>query len=156
MLKPHCRPDRKKTIMDCGTRRLEPRREIPYLGVMRIYKDFLFEAAHFLPSAAPGTANARVHGHSFRARVVIDGEADAETGYVFHFDDLAQAMSETQHALDHRLLNEVDGLSTPTLERIAAWIWARLQDRVQGLAEVHVSRDSCREGCIYTGPARMT
>lgn len=123
---------------------------------MRIYKDFQFEAAHFLPSASPGTANARVHGHSFRARVVIDGEPDAATGVVFHFDDLTLAMTETQDALDHRLLNEVDGLTTPTLERIAIWIWTRLANRVPGLTEIHVSRDSCREGVIYHGPPRVS
>ena len=119
---------------------------------MRIYKDFLFEAAHFLPSAAAGTANARIHGHSFRARIVIDGEPDTETGVVFHFDDLSKAIAETQDALDHRLLNEVEGLQAPTLERIAVWIWNRLQNRVPGLAEVQVSRDSCHEGVIYSGP----
>jgi 6-pyruvoyltetrahydropterin/6-carboxytetrahydropterin synthase len=121
---------------------------------MRIYKDFKFEAAHFLPTATPGTANARVHGHSFRARVVIDGEPDTETGYVIHFEDLATAIADTEAALDHRMLNEVEGLSAPTLERIAMWIWNRLQNRVPGLAEIHVSRDSCGEGCVYTGPAR--
>ena len=121
---------------------------------MRIYKDFLFEAAHFLPNAAPGTANARIHGHSFRARVVIDGEPNAETGVVFHFDDLAKAIAETQEALDHRMLNEVEGLSTPTLERIATWIWNRLANQVPGLAEIQVSRDSCHEGVIYAGPSR--
>ena len=121
---------------------------------MRIYKDFLFEAAHFLPSAPHGTANARIHGHSFRARVVIEGEPDAETGYVFSFDDLTAALADTQDALDHRLLNDVEGLTAPTLERIAIWIWQRLANRVPGLAEVHINRDSCHEGCIYTGPAR--
>lgn len=121
---------------------------------MRIYKDFLFEAAHFQPQAAPGTANARLHGHSFRARIVIEGEPDATTGYIFHFDELAKAMAETQAGLDHRLLNEVEGLAAPTLERIAMWIWSRLQSNVKGLAEVQVSRDSCHEGCCYTGPIR--
>jgi 6-pyruvoyltetrahydropterin/6-carboxytetrahydropterin synthase len=119
---------------------------------MRIYKDFRFEAAHFLPSAAAGTANARVHGHSFRARVVIEGEPDPETGYVFHFDELAAAIADTAEALDHRLLNDIDGLAAPTLERIAMWIWSRLANRVPGLAEVEVHRDSCSEGCIYRGP----
>lgn len=123
---------------------------------MRIYKDFLFEAAHYLPGAAPGTPNARIHGHSFRARVVIDGEPNADTGVVFHFDDLAKAIAETQDALDHRMLNEVEGLATPTLERIAVWIWNRLANSVPGLAEIHVSRDSCHEGVIYAGPARAT
>jgi 6-pyruvoyltetrahydropterin/6-carboxytetrahydropterin synthase len=122
---------------------------------MRIYKDFLFEAAHFLPSAAPGTANARVHGHSFRARVVIDGEPDPGTGVVYHFDDLAKAIAETHDALDHRMLNDVEGLGTPTLERIAVWIWNRLANQVPGLAEIHVARDSCHEGVVYAGPGSL-
>lgn len=118
---------------------------------MRIYREFLFEAAHFLPSAPPGHPNSRIHGHSFRVRVVIDGEPDATTGLVFHFDDLSKAMAEAHDALDHRLLNEVEGLELPTLERISMWLWSRLESRVPCLAEIHVTRDSCREGCIYTG-----
>lgn len=120
---------------------------------MRIYKDFHFEAAHFLPSADAGHPNARVHGHSFRARVVVDGEPDSETGLVYHFDDLSAAIAEAHEALDHRLLNEVEGLEAPTLERIAQWLWNRLSNRVPGLAEIHIARDSCNEGCVYSGPA---
>ena len=120
---------------------------------MQIYKEFRFEAAHFLPSAAPGTPNARVHGHSFRARIVVEGEPGADTGYIFHFDALAAALCETEEALDHRLLNEIEGLSAPTLERIAIWIWNRLSNRVPGLAQVEVHRDSCGEGCVYRGPS---
>jgi 6-pyruvoyltetrahydropterin/6-carboxytetrahydropterin synthase len=120
---------------------------------MRIYKEFLFEAAHYLPSAPLGSPNARVHGHSFRARVTIDGVPGAATGYVFHFDELAGAMAEAHDALDHRLLNEIDGLEAPTLERIAMWLWNRLQNRVPGLAEIEIARDSCREGAIYSGPS---
>ena len=121
---------------------------------MRIYKEFHFEAAHFLPSAAAGSANARVHGHSFRVRVVAEGEPDPETGYIVHFGALSEAIADAHDELDHRLLNEVDGLAAPTLERISIWLWNRLANRVPGLAEIHVARDSCQEGCIYTGPSR--
>src|SRR6185437_798989 len=100
---------------------------------MRIYKEFSFEAAHFLPSAPPGHPNARVHGHSFRVRVTLDGEPDETTGVVMHLDD-------------------VEGLSLPTLERISIWLWDRLHNRLPGLAEIEVARDSCREGCVYRGP----
>lgn len=119
---------------------------------MRIYREFLFEAAHFLPSAPPGHPNARLHGHSFRARIWVDGEPDPATGIVFHFDDLSAALEDSQVALDHRLLNEIEGLATPTLERIALWLWNRLANKVPGLAQIEIHRDSCREGCIYTGP----
>jgi 6-pyruvoyltetrahydropterin/6-carboxytetrahydropterin synthase len=120
---------------------------------MQIYKEFKFEAAHFLPSAAPGTVNARVHGHSFRARVVIEGEPGDATGYIFHFAELAEALRDTEEALDHRFLNEIEGLAAPTLERIAVWIWNRISNRVPGLCQVEVHRDSCHEGCIYRGPS---
>ena len=55
---------------------------------MRIYKEFFFEAAHFLPSAPAGHPNARVHGHSFRVRVTLDGEPDDETGLVMNLEDV--------------------------------------------------------------------
>ena len=123
---------------------------------MRVYKEFLFEAAHFLPSAPPGHPNSRVHGHSFRARVSVDGEPDPETGLLFHFDDLEAAIAEAREALDHRLLNEVEGLAAPTLERIAIWLWDRLHNKIPGLAQIEISRDSCGEGCIYAGPRGET
>ena len=119
---------------------------------MRIYKEFNFEAAHFLPSAPPGHPNARVHGHSFRARIVVDGQPDEDTGIIIHFGDLEAAIAEARDALDHRMLNEIEGLSAPTLERIAMWLWDRLHNRLPGLVEIVVARDSCNEGCIYHGP----
>ncbi len=120
---------------------------------MRIYKEFTFEAAHFLPSAPPGHPNSRVHGHSFRVRVTIDGEPDETTGVIMHLDDVEAALVDVRDALDHRFLNEVEGLSQPTLERITIWLWDRLHNRLPGLAEIEIARDSCREGCIYRGPA---
>lgn len=119
---------------------------------MQIYKEFFFEAAHYLPSAPPGHPNSRVHGHSFRARIAVNGEPDEETGIIVHFGDLEAAIADARDALDHRMLNDIEGLSAPTLERIAMWLWDRLHNRLPGLAEIVVSRDSCREGCIYHGP----
>ncbi len=61
-------------------------------------------------------------------------------------------MTDASDALDHRLLNDVEGLESPTLEHIAIWLWNRLQNRVPGLVEIEIARDSCNEGCIYSGP----
>lgn len=120
---------------------------------MRIYKDFQFEAAHFLPTAPEGHPNARLHGHSFRARVSIDGQPDPKTGLILNLCELDEALKEVQGTLDHRLLNDVEGLGMPTLERIALFVWNKLSNRVPGLAEVEIARDSCAEGCIYRGPS---
>ena len=119
--------------------------------MMRIYKDFLFEAAHFLPWAPPGHPNSRIHGHSFHVRVTLAGEPDPATGLICHFGELEEALGSVKEKLDHHFLNEVDGLQTPTLEHIAVWIWDRLEPAIPGLEEVHLSRPSCGEGCIYSG-----
>ena len=121
--------------------------------MMRIYKEFTFEAGHFLPFVPPSDPNSRLHGHSFVVRVTVEGDPAPETGLIVHFDEFSAKLAGLKDKLDHRLLNEVKGLETPTLERIAAWIWRELTPVLPGLAEVHVSRPTCREGCIYSGPA---
>jgi 6-pyruvoyltetrahydropterin/6-carboxytetrahydropterin synthase len=85
-------------------------------------------------------------------RVTIDGEPDERTGVIMHLGDVEMALADVHDALDHRMLNEVEGLSQPTLERITMWLWDRLHNRLPGLAEIEIARDSCREGCIYRGP----
>lgn len=121
---------------------------------MQIYKEFHFEAAHFLPSAPEGHPNSRIHGHSFRVRVSVRGMPDASSGLVVHFDDLEAAIADARDQIDHRLLNEVEGLEKPTLECIAIWLWDKLHNRLPGLCEIGIFRDSCHEGCIYHGPPR--
>jgi 6-pyruvoyltetrahydropterin/6-carboxytetrahydropterin synthase len=118
---------------------------------MQIYREFTFEAAHFLPSAPDGHPNSRIHGHSFHVRVSVEGEPDRDTGLLFHFDDLSAAIDGVRRALDHQFLNEVDGIGAPTLENITVWVWNRLEAKIPGLYEVHISRPTCHEGCIYRG-----
>lgn len=119
---------------------------------MRIYKEFRFEAAHFLPSAPDGHPNRRLHGHSFRAVVWLDGEPDPKIGLIKEFGDLQAELQHVREQLDHRCLNEVDGLAAPTLERLCEWIWRQLAPRLAQLARVEVHRDTCNEGCVYDGP----
>jgi 6-pyruvoyltetrahydropterin/6-carboxytetrahydropterin synthase len=86
--------------------------------------------------------------------VSLDGEPDPDTDLIFRFEELEAKLASLKDRLDHRLLNEVNGLETPTLERMAAWIWHELTQDLPGLAEVQISRPTCREGCIYTGPGK--
>jgi 6-pyruvoyltetrahydropterin/6-carboxytetrahydropterin synthase len=117
---------------------------------MRVFKEFSFEAAHRLPNVPEGHKCARLHGHSFRARVSVDGPVGAETGWVRDFDDLARAAAPVVDALDHRYLNEIAGLENPTSENLARWIWRELRSSLSGLVEVEV-RETCTAGCIYRG-----
>ncbi len=119
---------------------------------MKIYKEFYIEAAHRLPDAPDGHPNSRVHGHSFRVRITIQGEPDPITGLVMHFGDMSDALDCLRNQLDHHYLNDINGLEKPTLENLTIWIWNKLADKLNGLYEVEIARDSCHEGCIYNGP----
>ncbi|MCI4660648.1 MAG: 6-carboxytetrahydropterin synthase [Neomegalonema sp.] len=120
---------------------------------MRIHKDFTFDAAHHLPHFFPeGHPNHRLHGHSYRVRVWIEGAPDPQTGLILDFDSLYASMKEAREALDHRYLNEdVPGLEKPSLENIALWLWDFLSPRAPGLAQIGVYRDNIAEGCEYAG-----
>ena len=116
---------------------------------MRIVKSMSFDAAHFLDHDPDARPYARLHGHSFTMEVEIEGEPQAETGWVVDFGDVAEALNDIHDALDHRLLNEVDGLERPTLENICRWAAARLKGQFPGLRQVRVSRPSNGETCIF-------
>ena len=115
-----------------------------------IYKDFRFESAHRLPHVPAGHKCGRLHGHSFRVRVCVRGPVSNDTGWVQDYADLSAAFKPLHADLDHRYLNEVVGLSNPTSERLAAWIWDRLAPTLPLLHAVEV-RETCNVGCIYTG-----
>ncbi len=111
---------------------------------------FTFEAAHFLPSVPDDHKCRRMHGHSFAAEVVVRGPIDAKLGWLIDYADIKATIAPLREQLDHRLLNEVEGLENPTSERIALWIWARLKSHLPGLSEVRVA-ETCNNACVYRG-----
>ena len=117
---------------------------------MEIFKEFTFEAAHRLPNVPPGHKCARLHGHSFRVTIHVDGRVGTETGWVMDFGDIKQAFQPLLDQLDHYYLNEIDGLENPTSENLASWIWTRLQWKLRNLSQV-VVHETCTSGCIYRG-----
>lgn len=118
---------------------------------MEIFREFTFEAAHRLPNVPPGHKCARLHGHSFRVGVHVEGEVDADAGWVVDFAELGGAFEPLLARLDHFYLNEIEGLENPTSENLAVWIWDRLEGSLPGLCRV-VVRETCTSGCAYQGP----
>jgi 6-pyruvoyltetrahydropterin/6-carboxytetrahydropterin synthase len=117
---------------------------------MEIFKVFHLDAAHRLPNVPAGHKCARVHGHSFRIEVHIQGTVDPKLGWVIDFADMAKAFQPVHDQLDHKYLNDIDGLSNPTSENLAKWIWQRLQPALPQLSKI-VVQESTESGCIYTG-----
>ena len=106
---------------------------------MELYKEFTFEAAHLLPNVPEGHKCRRLHGHSFRFGVIVEGEVPEEKGYLIDYGDIKRAAEPIVRRLDHYYLNEIEGLENPTAENIAAWIWHRLRPDLPGLALVRVA-----------------
>ena len=119
---------------------------------VELTKTFGFESAHFLPHVPEDHKCRRVHGHSFLAEVSVAGEVDPKTGWLVDYADIAAAIEPVRFALDHRHLNEVEGLENPTSENVARWIWERLAVALPGLSQI-VVRETCTSSCTYRGPA---
>lgn len=115
---------------------------------MHIYKSFQIEAAHRLPHVPAGHKCGRLHGHSFRIDVQLEGTPDAHTGWVLDFADVKAAFAPLFDQLDHHYLNEIEGLDNPTSEVLARWVFEHLAPRLPGLDEV-VVHETCTSGARF-------
>lgn len=116
----------------------------------RLERTFRFEAAHFLPKVGPGHKCARMHGHSYQIDVIVEGELDADKGWLLDFGDLDAAVMPLIDALDHRVLNEIEGLSNPTSELLAVYLWQKLRPALPPLVELIVA-ETPSSRCVYRG-----
>jgi len=117
---------------------------------VRLSKLFHFEAAHDLPTFPPDHKCRRLHGHSFRFDVIVEGEVDPARGYLIDYGDIKKAADPLVKRLDHYYLNEIEGLSNPTSEVLAKWLWDRLKPSLPMLSAV-VVRETCTASCEYRG-----
>lgn len=118
---------------------------------VEIWKDFSFDSAHRLPRVPEGHKCGRLHGHTFHVRVTLRGVPGEDTGWVMDFADLKASWKPLDAILDHRYLNDVEGLENPTSEVLAIWIWDKLKPTLPDLWEVQV-KETCTSGCSYRGP----
>lgn len=120
-------------------------------NIVELVKDFRFEAAHHLPNLPEGHKCRRMHGHSFRGEIAVQGEVDPHTGWLIDFGDLKRITTPIVERLDHNLLNEIEGLENPTSENLAVWIWQKLHPQLPILARVTIE-ETCTSRCHYYGP----
>jgi 6-pyruvoyltetrahydropterin/6-carboxytetrahydropterin synthase len=117
---------------------------------MRLVRDFRFEAAHSLPNVPEGHKCKRVHGHSYRVAITIDGPLVPELGWVMDFSDIDRVVDPVIGEVDHRLLNDLAGLSNPTSELLAVWLWDRISPALPLMTELSVS-ETPDSRCVYRG-----
>lgn len=117
---------------------------------MVIFKVFNIDVAHRLPHAPPGHKCVNMHGHTFRIEVHVQGAVQPRTGWVVDFAEISSAFHPLHEELDHKCLNDIEGLENPTSENLCKWIWHRLSPSLPGLCKIIV-QESPGSGCIYEG-----
>jgi len=91
---------------------------------MKVTKEFVFDAAHYLPKYE-GKCE-RLHGHTWKLHVTVEAPLGAE-GLAFDFVKLKNlTMDRVVSRLDHQVVNDV--VANPSAELIALWVWHQLHD----------------------------
>lgn len=110
-------------------------------GQIHGWRRFRFEAAHRLPHVPLSHPCGQMHGHGFVIILRATGADPAQ---------LETAWTPLHEQLHWACLNDLPGLENPTSERLAAWLWARLQPTLPELSRVTVY-ETATAGCHYDG-----
>jgi 6-pyruvoyltetrahydropterin/6-carboxytetrahydropterin synthase len=118
---------------------------------MELVKSFGFEAAHHLPSFPEGHKCRRMHGHSFRVDVHVEGEIPEGQHHLIDYGEIGEIIEPLRQQLDHYCLNDIKGLANPTSEMIAHWLWQRMKPGLSLMSQI-VVHETCTSRCVYRGP----
>lgn len=113
---------------------------------MKLAVDFRFSAAHRLPRH-PGRCH-RMHGHSYKLQVLVEGPPDPVTGMVIDFFDIEGAVGPVVRAVAGTCLN--DQLENPTAEAIVVWLWHQIHPELPALSELRLWETDAAHVC-YRG-----
>lgn len=92
---------------------------------MKIAAQFGFESAHRLPNLPDGHKCKNLHGHNYRLDVAVEGTLD-KRGFVMDYAELEAIVDPIIKRVDHRYLNDIEGLENPTSEVLAQWFMAQI------------------------------
>ena len=116
---------------------------------MKLFKEFTFEAAHKLPMVPKDHKCFNLHGHSFKVKITIEGEVN-EMGWVMDLSSAKESCKPRIDGLEHKYLNEAEGLHNPTSENIAIWLWNKIIKELPELSVIEIM-ETCTSGCRYQG-----
>jgi 6-pyruvoyltetrahydropterin/6-carboxytetrahydropterin synthase len=117
---------------------------------MTIFKQFTFDSAHFLPLVPEGHKCKAIHGHTYKLTIFINGPIGEATGWVFDFADVKRIVGPIVDSVDHKLLNNIEGLSNPTCELLAVWLWDRIRMSLPLIKRIELY-ETPTSGVIYEG-----
>jgi 6-pyruvoyltetrahydropterin/6-carboxytetrahydropterin synthase len=105
----------------------------------RIWKDFTLDSAVQLQRAPDGSAQRRLHGHTYTLRLHLSAPLDQVMGWTVDFGDVKEIFKPIFDALDHRPLYEMAGmagLADCDTASMAAWILQQARAQLPQLDRV--------------------
>ena len=118
--------------------------------VVELSQRFFFEAAHTLHRKVETESSLRIHGHTYHAEVSLRGEPDPDSGMLMDLAVFRAALAEVRAKLDHRFLDEVEGIGPATLENLCHYLWRELAPQLPQLARVTVERQASGDKCTLS------
>jgi len=109
---------------------------------------FFFEAAHTLQRSYETEGSLRIHGHTYEAEVTVTGSPEVTSGMVVDLGLLRKEIERVRSMLDHRFLDEVQGLGPATLENLTVFIRNQMVTTFPNLSSVMVERRVSGDRCI--------
>ena len=109
---------------------------------------FFFEAAHTLHRSYETEGSLRIHGHTYEAEVTLSGTPDPNSGMIVDLALLRREIDRVRAMLDHRFLDEVEGLGPATLENLAVFIRDEMLATFPNLSAVMVERRVSGDRCV--------
>jgi 6-pyruvoyltetrahydropterin/6-carboxytetrahydropterin synthase len=117
---------------------------------MILFKQFKFDSAHFLPNVPDGHKCRGLHGHTYQLTLYFEGKIEEKLGWIMDFSDIKRAVDPIIECIDHKLLNEVEGLENPTCELIAIWLWDKIRLKAPQLSRIKLF-ETPTSGVIFEG-----
>lgn len=100
---------------------------------------YAFTARHFLPTLPEGHPSRELHPHDFRVELVVEGEADPSIGWVVDYNEIDRLFQPWLDRMRDSVLNDIEGLSCPSAEQIARFLYGEMKPVLPLLTEVRVS-----------------
>ena len=80
------------------------------------------------------------HGHNYKVRITLAGEALDHIGLLYDFKDLKQVMGEVVERLDHQFLNDIEPFrqQNPSAENMAKYFYEEVSARLKQMTNGRV------------------
>lgn len=111
---------------------------------------FYFEAAHTLERKVDFEGSRRIHGHTYHCEITLEGQPAPETGMLTDLGFVRREIERVREKLDHRFLDEVEGIGPATLENLCTYVFRELQETMPALVRVTIERQASGDRCCLS------